>query len=138
MRCKKCGEFSDRRLETLIDVLKAAPADYIMYAACVDSIYPITGVLAGIVDDEAVSFSSIETYGENPPKTCRVDEMTKNLVCGMEHENAYNWDVCLEAATNVDPDLDMQLTENRTISSWGIDDICKMFVLFAGEPWDEI
>lgn len=126
MKFSKNGTFLTHGMDEMKKVLRDVPADYEAWVNCVDSIYPVTGVQGGIIDD-MVSISSIETYGR------QVRSLTVKEV--MDQLKAFTWnpEICLEAASDVDPGLDMQLDSPRWVSGWGIDDVCRMFFVISGK-----
>lgn len=133
----KTGTFPCHKALNVIQALKEAPEDYLVYAMYADSIYPITGVTDMAIND-AVSFSSVETYGKLPQTIYTVAgllHMISQLFAESENLDPYI-DACLEAAQDTDPELDLQMTCPCEISGWGIDDTCCHFYLIAGTEWE--
>lgn len=135
MKYSRTGDFPCHKLLNILQVVKEAPGDYLAYASHADSIYPITGVDVGIVDD-VVSFSSIETYGRAPRAVCTAAQLLQQINRMLEEEKPDPYiDACLEAARDTDPELELQMTEPCEISGWAVDDTCRHFYLIAGEAW---
>lgn len=128
--------FPCHRILNIMEALKKAPADYLVYAKHVDALYPITAVTLDS-GEETVSFASKETYGRKPSKTYTAKQLLDEIEQSMK-QNQLGIDTVayLEAADNTDPDLDMQLCEPCEIEGYGIDDICCLFFLIAGTCWD--
>lgn len=121
-------------IKDLVEAMEKVPQECEVWACNVDSIYPITGV--NIVDEEVVSFSSEETYGNKPSVLYTVKGLLREVLCKVkESQIPEDADVCLEAACNVDPKLDQQLDTIRKVSGWKLDDTCKIVLLVAGNDW---
>lgn len=130
----KSRTFKTCKLAELLDFLKTAPQDYIVYAQCVDSIYPVSDMSNS---SDSVAIFSVETYGKRPKKTYTVAQFIAAIEDLFDQDIVTNsTSVYLEPAENTDPDLDAQLTEARAIGIGGISDICQDVYLVAGELWD--
>lgn len=134
MLYSKSNTFPCHAVGNIMNALREAPKDYIVYAQHVDAIYPITDIVA---EDDVVSFFSEETYGKEPSKSYSVGESFEKL-CKMAAEGQFymHTDARLEAAENVDENLDLQLDEPCEIKGWGTDNVCRIFFLIAGTYWD--
>lgn len=132
----KHESFPCHRVLNIMEALKEAPANYLVYAKHVDAIYPVTAV-APDAGEETVSFASEETYGREPSKTYTTRQLLEEIEQSMKQEQmGLDTEAYLEAADNTDPDLDMQLCEPCEIAGYGIDDTCRLFFLIAGACWD--
>lgn len=133
----KYESFPCNRILNIMEALKGAPEDYIVYAKHVDAIYPITAVMVDSALEEAIGFASEETYGRNPSKKYTTRQLFNEIEQSMKQLTlGTNIETYLEAADNTDPDLDMQLCEPCEIVGYGIDDTCHLFFLIAGTCWD--
>lgn len=56
MKYTETGVFPCHKIMNILQVLKNAPESYLVYAMYADSIYPITGVTDGAMDDTCHHF----------------------------------------------------------------------------------
>ena len=136
MKYSRTGDFPCHKMLNILQALKEAPGDYLIYASHVDSIYPITGVTVGDVED-TVNFSSIETYGRPPQRIMTVKVLLQQIERLFKENKELDpyIDACLEAVEDADPALDLQMTEPCEIGGWAVDDTCRHFYLLAGAVW---
>lgn len=128
--------FPCHRIFNIMEALKNAPAEYLVYVKHVDAIYPVTAV-ASDNEEETVSFASEETYGRKPSKTYTTRQLLAEIErCMKQNQLGVDTEAYLEAADHTDPDLDLQLCEPCEIEGYGIDDTCRLFFLIAGACWD--
>ena len=128
------GTFRKATLEEFKEALGHAQNDYAVWIRNCDSIYPMTGLNVGMVDDSIPSVASIETYGKNAKVytvgtfLCCID-MALNDKPDIKQEA-----VIAEEAQDYDESLDLQLDSPRFIQGWGIDKIFHAFFLITGSP----
>lgn len=121
----------------IVEALRKVPQDYLVYARHVDSIYPIVGITVDCSLEGAIGFSSEETHGKEPTKTYTTEQLLREILAYMENLRlGPDTKSYLEAADNVDTELDMQMCNPCEIEGYGIDDICRLFLLIAGACLD--
>lgn len=124
-------------VKEVIDALQDFPQNYHCYIRNVDSIYPITDVDDDALGDNELGFSSIETYGRRILNPMHVSELLTILEqFGEEESNFEDMKVFAEAATDIDPSLDMQLDTPRGLTSVAVDNVNKMVVFLTGYEYD--
>lgn len=129
MKFSKEGIFKENKTTEIKNMLKEMQQDYTVWVNCNDSIYPVTGINEGNIYD-MVSISSVETYGKPYPK------LTVKEILDQLKGFPGNSEVCLEAVSNIDQELDMQMDSAREIAGWGIDDVCHMVFFISGKDID--
>lgn len=134
MRYENRKELLSHSAAELTKTLAQFNPDYPVWIQHVDSIYPVTGVSTGIVDD-MISLASEETYGNTPSKTFSARDLIEEIRHSLKTDDCQaDVDICAEATCNPDETLDMQLTEACIFSAVGSSSITKSIYIITGNP----